>query len=147
MLECFSGATSCPAGVITVQFLLLINSSVYMEVPTQRRVHQDGVVKLSGGLGDVDRLHLLEAAQRVTLRHQFRDGPLVEGAGDQQDDVIDHIAVPGDTQQVGRACHDICPLTILLILLLIIIIIKMIIGADIQHSDDDQYLLYCIFCV
>lgn len=110
MLECFSGATSCPAGVITVQFLLLINSSVYMEVPTQRRVHQDGVVKLSGGLGDVDRLHLLEAAQRVTLRHQFRDGPLVEGAGDQQDDVIDHIAVPGDTQQVGRACHDSLPL-------------------------------------
>lgn len=111
MLECFSGATSCPAGVITVQFpLLLINSSVYTEVHTQRRVHQDGVVKLGGGLGDVDRLHLLEAAQRVTLWHQLRDGTLVEGAGDQQDDVIDHIAVPGDTQQVGRGCHHSLPL-------------------------------------
>lgn len=64
-----------------------------MEVHTQGCVHQDGVVKLGGGLGDVDRLHLLEAAQRVTLWHQLRDGALVEGARDQQDDIIDHIAV------------------------------------------------------
>lgn len=62
--------------------------------PTQGRVHQDGVVELGWGLGDVDCLHLLEAAQRVTLGHQLRDGTLVEGSGDQQDDVIDHVAVP-----------------------------------------------------
>ena len=65
-----------------------------MEPHTQGRVHQDGVVQLGGGLGDVDRLHLLEAAQRVTLWHQLRDGPLVQSARDQQDDVIDHVAVP-----------------------------------------------------
>lgn len=77
-----------------------------MEVHTQGRVHQDGVVKLGGGLGDVDRFHLLEASQRVTLWHQLRDGPLVEGSRDQQDDVINHIAVPEVTREVGRGCHD-----------------------------------------
>lgn len=44
---------------------------VYVELHTQRRVHQDGVVKLGGSLRNVDRLHLLEAAQWVTLGHQF----------------------------------------------------------------------------
>lgn len=73
-----------------------------MEIHTQGRVHQDGVVELGGGLGDVDRLHLLEAAQRVTLWHQLRDCPLVEGARDQQDDVINHIAVPEVTGRWGE---------------------------------------------
>lgn len=63
-------------------------------IPTQGRVHQDGVVELGGRLGDVHSLHLLEAAQRVAFRHQLGDGPLVQRAGDQQDDVIDHVAVP-----------------------------------------------------
>lgn len=45
--------------------------TVYVELHTQRRVHQDGVVQLGGSLRDVDRLHLLEAAQRVTLGHQL----------------------------------------------------------------------------
>lgn len=30
----------------------------------------------------------------MALGHQLRDGALVEGPGDQQDDVIDHVAVP-----------------------------------------------------
>jgi len=29
----------------------------------------------------------------MTLWHQLGDRPLVEGAGDQQDDVVDHVAV------------------------------------------------------
>lgn len=68
---------------------------------TQRRVHQDGVVELGGGLSDVDRLHLLEAAQRVTLWDELRDGPLVQRAGDQQDHVINHVAVPAQHQKCG----------------------------------------------
>ncbi len=71
--------------------------AVYFKILTQGRVNQDGVVKLGGGLGDVDCLHLLKAAQWVTLWHQLRDGSLVEGPRDQQDDVINHIAVPAVT--------------------------------------------------
>ena len=69
-----------------------------MELQTEGRVHQDGVVQLGGGLGDVDGLHLLEAAQRVTLGHQLGDGALVERPRDQQDDVIDHVAVAEGTR-------------------------------------------------
>lgn len=71
-----------------------LNSSLH----TKGRVHQDGIVELSGGLGDVDRLHLLEAAQWVTLWNQLRDGALVEGARDQQDDVVNHVAVTETTK-------------------------------------------------
>lgn len=70
-----------------------MSTAVSVELQTQGRVHQDGVVQLGGGLGDVDRLHLLKAAQRVTLWHQLGDGALVERPRDQQDDVIDHVAV------------------------------------------------------
>lgn len=70
---------------------------------TKGRVHQDGIVQLGRGLGDVDRLHLLEAAKRVTLWHQLRDGPLMESARDQQNDIIDHVAVPGVRQGWGGA--------------------------------------------
>lgn len=80
----------------------VFTTALYMEVHTQGRVHQDGVVQLGGGLSDVDRLHLLEAAQRMTLWHQLRDGALVEGARDQQDDIIDHIAVSETQGRWGR---------------------------------------------
>lgn len=84
---------------------------VHLQLPTQGRVHQDGVVELSRGLGDVDRLHLLEAAQRVALGHQLRDGALVEGPGDQQDDIIDHVAVPAGHEGAaagGQGVFSVC---------------------------------------
>lgn len=78
-----------------------------MALRTQRCIHQDGVVELSRGLCDVDRLHLLKAAQRVTLGHEFRDGSLVEGARDQKDDIIDHVAVPEADEDVLRQSRTI----------------------------------------
>lgn len=78
------------------------------QLRTQGRVHQDGVVELGGGLGDVHRLHLLEAAQRVALGHQLGDGALVEGSSDQQDHVIDHVAVPAGW---GGAEYVLCVTT------------------------------------
>ena len=63
--------------------------------PTQRRVHQDGIVQFSGCLSNIDRLHLLKAAQRVAFGHELRDGSLVQSPRDQQDDIVNHVAVPG----------------------------------------------------
>lgn len=63
-------------------------------VHTQWCVHKDGIVQFSRGLGYVDSLHLFKAAQWVTLGHQLRDCPLVQSARNEQDDVINHIAVP-----------------------------------------------------
>ncbi len=58
----------------------------------ERRVDEDSVVELGRGRGDVDGLHLLEAAQRVALWDQLGDGALVQRARDQQDDVVYHVA-------------------------------------------------------
>ena len=41
----------------------------------------------------MDRLHLLETAEWVAFGNQLVDWSLVEGASDQQNDVINHIAV------------------------------------------------------
>ena len=61
--------------------------------PTQRSVDKNCAVEFCGRGCNVDGLHLLEASERMTLWHQLGDRPLVEGAGDQQDDVVDHVAV------------------------------------------------------
>lgn len=73
-----------------------------MDIHTQGCVHQNGIIQLGRGLGDVDRLHLLEAAQWVTLGHQLGDGPLVQSARDQQDDIVDHVAVPEVTRSTAQ---------------------------------------------
>lgn len=75
----------------------------------QRRVDQHGVVQLGGGSRDVDGLHLLEAAQRVTLGDELVDGALVERARDQQDDVVDHVAVRDEVQERGQRLHSMIP--------------------------------------
>lgn len=76
------------------------------KVHTKGRVHQNGIVELSRSLSDVNRFHLLKAAQWVTLWHQLRDGPLVQGARNEQDDVINHIAVPVVTRKEERSLYD-----------------------------------------
>jgi len=65
------------------------------KVGRQGRVDQHGVVELGGRRRDVDRLHLLERAQRVTLGDELRDGALVQRAHDQQHDIVDHVRVSG----------------------------------------------------
>ena len=42
----------------------------------------------------MDRLHLLKAAEWMTLWNEFRDGTLVKCTGDKQDDVVNHVTVP-----------------------------------------------------
>ena len=61
--------------------------------PTERGIDQDGIVELGGCCGDVDGLHLLEAAEGMTLRDELRDGALMQRASDQQHNVVYHVAV------------------------------------------------------
>ena len=73
-----------------------------MQQVTKRGVDEDSAVKLSRGRCHVDGLHLFEASERVALGHQLGDGPLVQCSGDQQDDVVDHVAVGDVVQERGQ---------------------------------------------
>ena len=53
----------------------------------------------------MDRLHLLEAAKWSVLAYELQNGPLVEGAGDEQDDVVDHVAVGDVVEEGGLVTH------------------------------------------
>lgn len=57
----------------------------------------------------MDRLHLLEAAQWVALGDELVDGALVERARDQQDDVVDHVAVRDKVQEGGQGLDGMIP--------------------------------------
>lgn len=46
----------------------------------------------------MDGLHLLKTAERVTLADQLTDWSLVKRPSDQQDDIVDHVAIPVDRE-------------------------------------------------
>ena len=71
--------------------LLLETHSVLL---TKRCVYEHSIVELGRGGSNMDGLHLFEAAEGVTFGDEFCDGALVEGAGDEQNDVVNHVAVP-----------------------------------------------------
>ena len=48
----------------------------------------------------MDCFHLLKAAKRVTFWNELRDSSLVQSSSYQQDNVVNHIAVP------GTYCHS-----------------------------------------
>ena len=87
--------------------VLLVDAA--LEEGGEGSVDQDRVVELGRGARDVDRLHLLEAAERVALAHQLGDGSLVQGAGDQQHDVVDHVAVGDVVQEHGEGPGGLVP--------------------------------------
>ena len=47
-------------------------------------------------------LHLFKAAQGMTLADQFTDGPLVQGARDQQNNVVDHVPIAANNSLVNK---------------------------------------------
>lgn len=46
--------------------------------------------------------HLLETSQWMALGNQFGNGTLMQCAGDQQNDVVDHVAVGDEVQKGGQ---------------------------------------------
>lgn len=50
-------------------------------------------------------LHLLKTAQRVAFGYQLRNGTLVQSARDEQNDVVDHVAVRNEVEEVRQRLH------------------------------------------
>uniref|UniRef100_A0A8W7PC19 Uncharacterized protein n=1 Tax=Anopheles coluzzii TaxID=1518534 RepID=A0A8W7PC19_ANOCL len=94
MMMARRSASNCPNGI-------LLGDAVDEE-RGERRIDQHRIVQLGRCGRDVDRLHLLEAAERVALRDELRDRALVQRARDQQDDVVDHVAVRDVVQEGGQ---------------------------------------------
>ena len=61
---------------------------------TKWSIDKDSVIQLSGCGCDVDLFHLFKAAERVALISELSDLTLVEGARDEKDDVVNHVAIP-----------------------------------------------------
>lgn len=80
---------------------ILLRNTVHEE-RSQRCVDEHSVVQLSRIGRHMDGLHLLEAAQRMALGDQLGDGTLVQRSGDQQNDVVDHVAVGDEIQEGGQ---------------------------------------------
>lgn len=65
----------------------------YQDCLTKWCIHQDGIIELCWSLGNVNGLHLFKAAKWMALGHKLRDGPLMQSSSDQQNDIVNHIAV------------------------------------------------------
>lgn len=74
-----------------------------VDIPrTKGSVHENSVVEFGGRSRNVDGLHLLEATQRMALWDELGDGPLVQGARDEQYNIVDHVAVSDEIQKLRQ---------------------------------------------
>lgn len=87
---------------LDVHLVQILLGDAIDEERRQRRVHQHRIVQLRRIGGHMDRLHLLEAAERMALGDQLADGALMQRAGDQQNDVVDHVAVRDEVEERGQ---------------------------------------------
>lgn len=54
-------------------------------------------------------LHLLKAPQWMAFGNELRDWALMEGARDQQDNIVDHVAVSDKVQEGGQRLYSVIP--------------------------------------
>lgn len=96
------GLVQCVTNDFDVHFVQILLRNAVDEEWSQWCVNQNGVVQLSRVGSNMDGFHLLETAQRMAFRNQLRDGTLMQCARDQQDDVVNHVAVRDEVQKGGQ---------------------------------------------
>lgn len=90
---------------LNVHFIQVLLRDAVDKERRQRRIDQHGVVKVSRRSGDMNRFHLVEAAERVAFRNQLGNRPLVQCARDQQNDVVDHVRVRDHVEERRERLH------------------------------------------
>ena len=80
-----------------------------LEERSQRCVHQDSIIQFSRSAGNVNGLHLLKTTKRMTFANQLRDGSLVQGSSDQEDNVVNHVAIGDVVQEHGQGPRGLVP--------------------------------------
>lgn len=90
---------------LDVHLIQILFADAIDEERGQWCIDQHGVVQFRWSCSDVNGLHLLETSQGVAFGDQLGDGSLVERPGDQQDDVVNHVAVSDEVEE-GRERLD-----------------------------------------
>ena len=86
---------------------LLIDAT--FEERSKRSVNKNSIVKFSWVASNVNGLHLLKAAQRMTLSNQLRDRSLMKGPCNEQHNVVDHVAVGDVIEEEGQGPRGLVP--------------------------------------
>jgi len=76
---------------------------------TQGSVDQDTVEELLSVGGQAEGGHGLEQAEGVALVNELVGVTLVEGAGDEQNDIVNHVAVGDVVQEGGQGLDGVSP--------------------------------------
>ena len=82
-----------------VHFIQILFGNAIHEEWSQWRIDQNGIVQFSWISSHVNGFHLLETTQWMTFWDQFRNWTLMQSSGDQQNDVVDHVAVSDEVQE------------------------------------------------
>ena len=93
---------------------------------TEWRVDQHRIVEIGRRRGNTHGLHLLEASKRVTVGYQLADRTPVQRAGNEQHDVVNHVAVRHVVEKCGERRHRM--------------------AAHVTKFDDEQLLHLVVDC-
>lgn len=85
-----------------VHFIQILLRNAIDKERSQWRIDQHSVIQLGWIGSHMDGLHLLETTQWMTLWNQFRNRTLMQRSSDQQNDIVDHVAVRDEIQEGGQ---------------------------------------------
>lgn len=93
------GLVQCVTNDFDVHFVQILFGNAIDEKWRQRCVDQNGIVQFSRIGRNVNGLHLLETAQWMTFRDQFGNRALMQSTRNQQNDIVNHVAVRDEVQE------------------------------------------------
>ncbi len=109
---------------LDIQLVQILVAKAALEVGRQRRLDQHAVVQLLDVGRHAEDGHRLEPAQRVAPVQQLARVALVEGASDEEGDIVDHVAICYVVHELGEGPDGV--------------------GADVAELGDE--LLCCLGC-
>lgn len=89
-----------------VHFIQILLGNTIDKEWSQWSVYQHGIVQFSWCGSNMYSFHLFKATQWMTLGNQFRNGSLVQSTSDQQNNIVNHIAIGDEVQETGQRLHS-----------------------------------------
>lgn len=87
---------------LNVELIQILVAERALEVRRERGFDQDGVIKLFYVGCNAQHWHCLEPAERVASLQQFAGVSLMQGASDEQRNVVDHVSVGEVLHELGQ---------------------------------------------
>jgi len=92
-----------------VHFVEILFVDARLEERGEGSVDKHRIIKFCWSAGDMNSFHLLETTQRMALADKLRNGPLMKSACDEEDNIVNHVAIGDIVQECCQVSSGVVP--------------------------------------